>query len=104
MPPILRNGSFLFVLQSQPFYQAQLVPVTTISILRSSLARVEELEAKVPILPNATCTYDDHFHLGSLARLEGAVCLSCAVHRRSLKWGLVYEEWIHFKKSYCTLG
>ena len=45
MPPILRNGSFLFVLQSQPFYQAQLVPVTTISILRSSLARVEELEA-----------------------------------------------------------
>ena len=30
MPPLLRNGSFLFVLQSQPFYQAQLVPVTTI--------------------------------------------------------------------------
>ena len=39
MPPFLRNGSFLFVLQSQPFYQAQLVPVTTISTLRSSLAR-----------------------------------------------------------------
>ena len=52
------------------------------------------------ILPNATCTYDDHFHLGSLARLEGeAVCLSRAVHRRSLKWGLVYEEWIHLKKA-----
>ena len=32
MPPLLRNGSFLFVLQSQPIYQAQLVPVTTISI------------------------------------------------------------------------
>ena len=32
MPPILRNASFLFVLQSQPFYQAQLVPVTTISM------------------------------------------------------------------------
>ena len=41
-PPILRNSSFLFVLQSQPFYQAQLVPMTTISILGSSLARVEE--------------------------------------------------------------
>ena len=25
MPPILRNSSFLFVLQSQPFYQAELV-------------------------------------------------------------------------------
>ena len=46
IPPIVRNGSFLFVLQSQPFYQAQLVPVTTISILGSSLARVEEAEAK----------------------------------------------------------
>ena len=44
MPPIMRNGSFLFVLQSQPFYQEQLVPVTTISILRSSLARFEEPE------------------------------------------------------------
>ena len=65
MPPILRNGSFLFVLQSQPFYQAQLVPVTTISIL------------------------------GSLAQFDGeAACLSHAVHRRSLKWGLVYEEWM----------
>ena len=42
MPPFLRSVSFLFVLQSQPFYQAQLVPVTTISIRRSSLARVEE--------------------------------------------------------------
>ena len=54
---------------------------------------------KSAILPNATCTYDDHFHLGSLARLElkgEAVCLSRAVHRRSLKRGLVYEEWIHF--------
>ena len=103
MPPILRNSSFLFVLQSQPFYQAELVPVTTISILRSSLARVQRLELKRPvmsaILPNATCTYEDHFHLGSLARLElegEAVCLSRAVHRRSLKRGLVYEEWIHF--------
>ena len=28
MPPLLRNGSFLFILQS---HQAQLVPVTTIS-------------------------------------------------------------------------
>ena len=37
MPLLLRNGSFLFVLQSQPFYLAQLVPVTTISIPRSSL-------------------------------------------------------------------
>ena len=45
MPPFLRNGSFLFVLQSQPFYKAQLVLVTTISIVRSSLlARVEEAE------------------------------------------------------------
>ena len=44
MPPIVRNGSFLFVLQSQSFYQAQLVPVTTIFILRSSLARLEEAE------------------------------------------------------------
>ena len=46
-----------------------------------------------------TCTYDDHFHLGSLAPLElegEAVCLSRAVHQRSLKRGLVYEEWIHF--------
>ena len=42
MPPILRNGSFLCVLQSQPFYQAQLVPMTTISILGSSLAQAEE--------------------------------------------------------------
>ena len=42
MLPILRNGSFLFVLQSQPFYQAQLVPMMTISILGSSLSRVEE--------------------------------------------------------------
>ena len=65
MPPILRNGSFLFILQSQPFYQAQLVPMTTISIL------------------------------GSLARVDGeAAGLSCAVHRRSMKWGLVYEEWM----------
>ena len=33
--------------------------------------------------------------LGSLARLDGeAACLSRAVHRRSLKWGLVYEEWM----------
>ena len=90
MPPLLRNGSFLFVLQSQPFYQAQLVPVTTISIR----ARVEK-----SAIPNATCTYDDHFHLGSLARLElegEAVRLSRAIHRRSLKRGLVYEEWIHF--------
>ena len=32
------------------------------------------------------------------ARLEGgeAVCLSRAVHRRSLKRGLAYKEWIHF--------
>ena len=44
MPPILRNGSFLFILQSQPFYQAELVPVTTISTLVSSLAQVEEAE------------------------------------------------------------
>ena len=47
MPSFLRNGSFLFVLQSQPFYQAQLVPVTTIAILRSSLA----LELKRPSQP-----------------------------------------------------
>ena len=39
MPPILRNGSFLFVLQNQPFYHAQLVPMMTISILGSFLAR-----------------------------------------------------------------
>ena len=33
--------------------------------------------------------------LGSLARLDGeAACLSRAVHRRSLKWRLVYEEWM----------
>ena len=38
MLPFLRNGSFIFILQSQPFYQEQLVPMTTISILRSSLA------------------------------------------------------------------
>ena len=96
MPPLLRNGSFLFVLQSQPFYQAQLVPVITISIREAPLIE------KSAILPNATCTYDDHFHLGSLARLElegEAVCLSRAVHRRSLKRGLVYEEWIHFTKK-----
>ena len=64
--------------------------------MRSSLIAWVENSA---ILPNATCTYDDHFHLGSLARLElegEAVCLSRAVHRRSLKRGLVYEEWIHF--------
>ena len=42
MPPILRDGSFLFILQSQPFYQAQLVPMTTISIL-GSLAAVGKL-------------------------------------------------------------
>ena len=91
MRPLLRNGSFLFVLQSQPFYQAELVPVTTISI--------REAPRPAVILPNATYTYDDHFHLGSLARLElerEAVCLSRAVHQRSLKRGLVYEEWIHF--------
>ena len=29
MPPILRNGSFLFVLQSQPFYQARSVTLTS---------------------------------------------------------------------------
>ena len=34
--------------------------------------------------------------MGSLAREGEAVCLSRAVHRRSLKRGLVYEEWIHF--------
>ena len=40
--------------------------------------------------------------LGSLARFDGeaarfdgeAACLSRAVHRRSLKWGLVYEKWM----------
>ena len=47
MPPILRNGSFLFVLQNQPFY-----------------------------------------HDGE------AAYLSRAVHRRSPKWWLVYEEWM----------
>ena len=84
---IPENGSFLFVLQSQPFYQVQLVPVTTISKLRNSLARVEE--AEVSHLTKRDCTYDDHFHLGSLARLEGeAVCLSRTVHRRSLKKGV----------------
>ena len=91
MPPLLRNGSFIFLLQSKPFYQAQLVPVTTIS--------TREAQLKVSHFTNATCTYDDHFHLGSLGRLElegEAVCLSRAVHRRSLKRGLVYEEWIHF--------
>ena len=93
MPSFLRNGSFLFVLQSQPFYQAQLLRVTTISIREAQL----ELKTKSAILLNATCTYNDRFHLGSLARLEGeVVCLSRAVHRRSLKRGLVYEEWIHF--------
>ena len=92
MPPLLRNGSFLFVLQSQPFYLEQLVSVTTISIREAPFSSTD-------ISPNATCTYDDHFHLGSLARLElegEAVCLSRTVHRRSLKRGLVYEEWIHF--------
>ena len=94
MPSLLRNGSFLFILQSQPFYLAQLVPVTTISIREATFSSTD-------ISPNATCTYDNHFHLGSLARLEldsegEAVCLSRAVHRRSMKRGLVYEEWIHF--------
>ena len=100
MPPFLRKGSFLFVLQSQPFYQAQLVPVT----YSEAALELELKRPKLVILPNETCTYDDHFHLGSLAaRLEGeAVCLSRAVHRRSLKRGLVYEEWIHFLD--CTLG
>ena len=88
MPPLLRNGSFLFVLQSQPFYLAQLVPVTTISIREATFSSTD-------ISPNENCTYDDHFHLGSLALLElehegEAVCLSHAVHRRSLKRGLVY--------------
>ena len=83
MPPFLRNGSFLFVLQSQPF-----LPSATCT--DDDHYHTE----KLPSSPNATCTYDDHFHLGSLARLEGeAVCLSRAVHRRSLKRGLVYEEW-----------
>ena len=63
MPPILRNGSFLFVLQSQPFYLAQLVPVTTISIREAPFSSSD-------ISPNATCTYDDHFHLGSLVDLN----------------------------------
>ena len=88
MPPLLRNGSFLFVFQSQPFYLAQLVPVTTISIREAHSSSTE-------ISPNTTSTYDDHFQLGSLARLElegEAVCLSRAVHRRSLKQGLVYDE------------
>ena len=90
MPPLLRNGSFLFVLQSQPFSLAQLVPVTTISIREAHFSSTD-------ISPNVTCTCDDHFHLGSRLELEGeAVCLSRAVHRRSLKRGLVYEEWIHF--------
>ena len=37
MSPLLRNGRFLFLLQSQPFYQAQLVTVTTISIREAQL-------------------------------------------------------------------
>ena len=70
MPPILRNGSFLFVLQSQPFYQAQLVPMTTISILGSSLARVEEAKVSyfTAILPRVTTTISI---LESLARVDG---------------------------------
>ena len=94
MPLFLRNGSFLFVLQSQPFYQAQLVHVTTISTLRSYLARVEEAEViyQMQLVPMTIISIWD-----AIARLEGeAVCLSRAVHRKSLKRGLVYEEWIHF--------
>ena len=94
MPPILRNGSYLFVLQSQPFYQEQLVHMVTISILGSSLAPVE---AKVSHFTKR----DLYIYmttisiLGSLARVDGeAAGLSRAVHRRCLKWGLVYEEWM----------
>ena len=43
---------------------------------------------KSAILPNAACTYDDHFHLGSLARLEGeAVCLSRAAGVQIWRYG-----------------
>ena len=67
MPPILRSGSFLFVLQSQPFYQVQLVPMTTISILGSSLARVEE--AKVSHFTKRDLY---HFHFRKpIARVDG---------------------------------
>ena len=47
-------------------------------------------------VPSATCTYDDHFHFRKpIARVDGeAAYLSRAVHRRSLKWRLVYEEWM----------
>ena len=91
MPPILRNGTFLFVLQSQPFYQAQLVPMMTISILGSSLARVE---AKVSHFTKRDLCLRQPI-LESLARVDGeATYLSHAVHRRSMKWVLVYEEWM----------
>ena len=57
MPPFPRNGSFLFVLQSQPFYNKQLGPVTTISILRSSLAP----ELKRPKSVHRHYTKRDHW-------------------------------------------
>ena len=82
---------FFSFAKNQPFYQAQLAPMTTISILGSELKK-----PKSAILPSVTCTYDDHFHFGTpIARVDGeAAYLSRAVHRRSLKWGLVYEEWM----------
>ena len=77
MPPILRNGSFLFVLQSQPFYQAQLVPVTTISILRCSLSQLARL---VPMTIISI--------LGSLAMFVSR----CSSEKSEM--GLVHEEWM----------
>ena len=36
------------------------------------------------------------FQKGGKGSGSARLCLSRAVHRRSLKRGLVYEEWIHF--------
>ena len=59
------KGQFLFVLLSQPFYKAQLVPVMTISILRSSLGQPFYQALLVPMTTISI--------LGNLARLDGAI-------------------------------
>ena len=100
MPPLQRNGSFLFVLQSQPFYQAQLVPVTTVSIREAPTLELKTMKRpKSAILPNAACTYDDHFHLGSLARLGEAVCLSRAAGVQIWRYGAQVSTQLHLCSS-----
>ena len=72
---LARQGKLLR--SQKPDGHAHTKNAITLRACTTSSGWVELKRPKSAIFPNATCTYDDHFHLGSLARLEGeAVCLS----------------------------